>query len=353
MTIFSKYSNPTRREALSLLGLAAAASVTTPSWALAPAQDQTTVRFGYRLLEDMMLLVEGKLPQKYGVNIEERLFTGSIDSREGFVSGQVDLVVLGTAPVAVLANRFRDFYIGAVSSTGGGKYSIMVPLKSDVKTIADLKGKKIAVSVGSAQHSALTGYAQKNGMSDADFQLINAGDADAIAALQQGSVDAVAYWEPIGSIIEQRGLGKRMFNFAGLVCNPAFWCVSKSFADKHEDIVNRFFAGIVDCNDQLKTKTDEAAVLISNRMKKAGQNIDSKVFSNSIRLTTWDPIMSDGVLGSLSQEWKTQAKKNQIATPEPDWKSLVKLSFFEKGMEIFEAEAGRKPEFSQADNACK
>lgn len=82
--------------------------------------------------------------------------------------------------------------LGLDESSGGDG----IVTKSDIKTIADLKGKQIGVNIGSVSQFFLEFVLQQNGMTDKDVTLVKMLQDDVPAALATGSIDAGVTWEP-------------------------------------------------------------------------------------------------------------------------------------------------------------
>jgi len=82
--------------------------------------------------------------------------------------------------------------LGLDDSSGGD--GILV--KKEINAFEDLKGKTVAVNVGSVSHFFLSYLLQQNGMSDADLKLHKMSQGDAAAAIVAGRVDAAVTWQP-------------------------------------------------------------------------------------------------------------------------------------------------------------
>ncbi|HMN27098.1 MAG TPA: ABC transporter substrate-binding protein, partial [Caldilineaceae bacterium] len=83
---------------------------------------------------------------------------------------------------------------GLDESAGGD--GILVQKAANIASVADLKGKSIAVNVGSVSHFFLDYVLQQNGMSEADVTLVKMKQGDVPAALSSAQVDAGVTWEP-------------------------------------------------------------------------------------------------------------------------------------------------------------
>ena len=109
-------------------------------------------------------------------------------------AGEID-IILTTIDAMVLYLKNGDEYVlltGADTSAGGDG----IVATKDIKTIQDLKGKKVAFNEGSTSQFLLDVLLAENGMSEADVVPVNMDPGDAGAALIAGQVDAAVTWEP-------------------------------------------------------------------------------------------------------------------------------------------------------------
>jgi sulfonate transport system substrate-binding protein len=75
---------------------------------------------------------------------------------------------------------------------------------SPIKSIADLKGKRIAVGKGSSAHGHILAQLKNAGLTPADVELVFLQPADALSAFQQHSVDSWAIWDPYTAQVAQQ-----------------------------------------------------------------------------------------------------------------------------------------------------
>jgi NitT/TauT family transport system substrate-binding protein len=68
--------------------------------------------------------------------------------------------------------------------------------KESIKTIKDLRGKRVAFNEGSVSHFFLSVLLRQNGMTEKDLRAVNMRQDDAGAAFLGGKVDAAVTWEP-------------------------------------------------------------------------------------------------------------------------------------------------------------
>jgi NitT/TauT family transport system substrate-binding protein len=128
-----------------------------------------------------------------GVNVEFKWFD-YVPSMDAFTAGKVDAdsmtngdaLVTGSGggkSVCIVANDYSDG-------------NDMIVAKPGIKTMADLKGKKIGVEVGFVDHLLVLKALEAAGMKDKDVKIVNVKTDDTPTALKSGKVDAVAAWQP-------------------------------------------------------------------------------------------------------------------------------------------------------------
>ena len=89
--------------------------------------------------------------------------------------------------------------VTAIVDESAGADGILV--KNDINSIADLKGKKVGVSINQTSHYLLLQALETAGLTDADVDLVNSGD-----------LDAAVTWEPYLSNAVEQGVGKLIFS---------------------------------------------------------------------------------------------------------------------------------------------
>src|ERR1700712_577097 len=121
---------------------------------------------------------------------------------EAINAGSVDFGFVGDSPpIFAQAGGARVRYAAAVKSDGNTQ-AIIVPRDSPIKTLADLKGKRIAFGRGSSAHNLLVAALEKAGVAWSDIAPAPLAPADATVAFAKGAVDAWSIWDPYLSLAE-------------------------------------------------------------------------------------------------------------------------------------------------------
>jgi sulfonate transport system substrate-binding protein len=134
-------------------------------------------------------------------------FTSGPTMVQAMSTGAVDIGGVGDAPPVFAASGGENIEIvGARETPDGDADAIVVPKNSPIHSIAQLKGKKIAVSFGSSDDYELLSVLTKNGLTTKDVTLVNLQPAPGLAAFTSGAIDAWDIWPPyVQQLQEQYG----------------------------------------------------------------------------------------------------------------------------------------------------
>lgn len=259
---------PARRRALGLLAAGAtgiAAGLHLPAIAQAPKE----IRIGYQKYGTLTLLkgrgtLEARLaPQKIAVKWTE--FPAGPVLLEGLNVGSIDFGTVGEAPpIFAQAAGARLVYVGHEPASPGSE-AIVVPKTSTLRTLADLRGKKIALNKGSNVHFLLVRALEKAGIPYSAIQPIYLPPADARAAFERGSVDAWVIWDPFLAAAEQQ-LGARVLaDGRNLVSNHQFYLAARSFAEQHANLNRILLEEIAKVDEWGKANPGEVSTILSSQ----------------------------------------------------------------------------------------
>ncbi|KRR16327.1 ABC transporter substrate-binding protein [Bradyrhizobium lablabi] len=156
--------------------------------------------------------------------------------------GAVDFGFVGDSPpIFAQAGGARIRYVAAVKSDGNTQ-AIIVPRDSPIKTVADLKGKRVAFGKGSSAHNLLVAALEQAGLSYGDITPAPLAPADATAAFLKGSVDAWSIWDPYLALAELKENARIIAFDKDVHKLNAFYIAGSDFVNKHAALVTKLNA---------------------------------------------------------------------------------------------------------------
>jgi ABC-type nitrate/sulfonate/bicarbonate transport system substrate-binding protein len=172
------------------------------------AQDATPIRIAYPAgMNGEIPVVADKagLARKNGLAAEYNFFQNGPPMMEALASGSVDAVVSSYQPLTTYLLK-QPGTVTVVANLGNSSYSLMVARDTAAASLADLKGKRIALSYGSDSHLDLLRAIRKLGLNPAsDFNLINLQPSDLQLVLSQGLAEAIVIRQPQVQRLQEQG----------------------------------------------------------------------------------------------------------------------------------------------------
>ncbi|MFC5699652.1 aliphatic sulfonate ABC transporter substrate-binding protein [Cohnella faecalis] len=215
---------------------------------------------------------------KYGAKVNYQALQSSSQFLEGIVSGRLDFARIGYIGTITGQAANIPFVTLSEGSDGAGD-GIIVQKDSKVKSIKDLKGKKVAVSKGSSSWGLLLRALEKEGLKVSDIQLINLQPDEAQGAFQSGQVDAWGIWEPFRSN-QVNNQGATVIANSQLIgaYTPGYNIARKAFADEHPELVVAYLKAYERALQWENQNFDEAVKLLAGikKLDEATVNISLK-----------------------------------------------------------------------------
>ncbi|MEH2922002.1 sulfonate ABC transporter substrate-binding protein [Samsonia erythrinae] len=246
--------------------LAACVALFTSS---AYAQDSvpTQLRIGYQkgsislVLAKSHQLLEEQFPKTKISWVE---FPAGPQMLEALNVGSIDLGGTGDIPPIFAQAAGADLlYVGAEPPKPEAEV-ILVRENSPVKTVADLKGRKVAFQKGSSAHNTLLRALQRDGLTFTDIKPTYLTPADARAAFQQGNVDAWAIWDPYYSAALLEGGVRVLVDSSGLEKTGSFYLASRPYTEAHGTFIRQVLDTLTKADALTLSDRAQSVTLLAN-----------------------------------------------------------------------------------------
>lgn len=239
------------------------------SAASAHAQGKGELRIGYQKSASLFVLqkAQGTLEKKLaplGFGVKWVEFPAGPQLLEGLNVGAVDVGYVGEAPpIFAQAAGARFVYFGYDPAAPRAE-AILVTKDSPIRSVADLKGKKVALNKGSNVHYLLVKQLEKNGLKLSDIQPVYLAPANGRAAFESKNVDAWVIWDPFQAAAE-KATGARVLadGTTDVVNNYQFYLGERVFVKNNPKVIDALFADSVEQGIWLKKNLRQAAELIA------------------------------------------------------------------------------------------
>lgn len=185
---------------------------------------------------------EKKFSQATGWNVNWRKFGSGSDVISAMASGDLKISELGSTPLSIAASQGVKLKVFMVDYVIGKSESLIVRNGTGIKTLTDLKGKKIGVPFGSTSDFSLRGTLRHAGIKTNQVTLLNMSPDQIVAAWKQGYIDAAFIWPPAQTEILKNG--RRLVGADQVAAwgYPTFnaWVVNARFAKTHKKALIAF-----------------------------------------------------------------------------------------------------------------
>jgi sulfonate transport system substrate-binding protein len=214
------------------------------------------VRIGFQKYGKLVLLKsKGTLEDKLkaaGYKVVWTEFPSGPPLLEALNVGAIDFGNTGEAPPIFAQAAGAPIQYVAYEPPAPKGEAILVPKDSKLTSVADLRGKKIALNKGSNVHYLLVKALEKAGVKYSEVEPVFLAPADARAAFERGAVDAWVIWDPFQAAAEAATGARTLTDGTGVVSNYQFYFSSKKFLESDSGIVDLVLAELREVDDWAK-----------------------------------------------------------------------------------------------------
>jgi sulfonate transport system substrate-binding protein len=195
---------------------------------------------------------------KLGIAVKWVEFTSGPPLLEAMNVGSIDLGAVGDSPpiFAQAAGAAIVYVAGAPINNG---QAILVKPESPIRSLADLKGRRIAFTKGSSAHNVVIAALEKAGLAYADITPTYLSPADAGAAFARDSVDAWAVWDPFFAIAEKQQGARVLVNATDVAKTFSFYIANREIAARYPKLVSEALEGLAEAANWAESNRDEVA----------------------------------------------------------------------------------------------
>ena len=221
-----------------------------------------TLRVGYQKGWLSLLRTRATLEQRLtplGVKVTWTEFNAGPVQLEALNVGSIDFGDVGEAPPIFAQAAGAPLAYAATTVAHPHQEGILVPATSTLRSVADLRGKRIALNKGSNVHYFLVKLLEKNGLSYNDIVPVFLAPPDARAAFEKGALDAWAIWDPFLSAAQHTLQARLLVDAEGVANNRQYYFSSRDYAARNPDVLKIAIEEIAAIDSWISTHQAAAA----------------------------------------------------------------------------------------------
>ncbi len=225
------------------------------------------IRIGYQKTGTLNLLrlrgvLESEL-EKLGLRVEWIGFPTGPPLLEAMNAGAIDFGHTGDSPPILAQAAGVSFVYAACAPPRPHEEAIVVPANSTLRSVADLKGKRVALNKGSNVHYLLSRVLESAQVPYESVDLVFLAPSDARAAFEGGSIDAWAVWDPYLAEAELSADARVLTDGEGLVANREIHLASRRLVNERPEAIRAIVAALGGLDLWAETNQDEVSKIMA------------------------------------------------------------------------------------------
>jgi len=278
--------------------------------------------------------VEKGIFLKHGIDLKLKVLATGQEMAKALQAGEVQIIgsAYSNYPVAVERGMATKGVVGLMGDRSGrysdDPVSIWTRKTTGITQIEDLAGRKVGTPIGGTADEYLGVVLKKRGIPREKVNLLNVPPGNIVSALQGGSVEAVAIWEPFGSVIQAKVadavLVSRGGGYIGYYINMA---VRNDLIEKSAELVERYVIGMAEATQYTRQHLDEAAEIATRWVP----GLDAAVAKQAIRHMTYDSRITPHTIAAWDENVKILLEQKKLKSALP-WQQGIEPRFIEKVM---------------------
>lgn len=299
-----------------------------PSAAVAAKKDNVRIAMAISPLSSPFIIAREKgFFKQQGVNVDIKQVKGGHLAFNTMLAGEADIATSSEAVVMFNSFKRDDFSLFSTFVTSDNDVKILARADSNIKSINDLRVKKVGTIRGTSAHFFLYYTLLMSGIAEDEISTVNLKPNEAKALLENKMVDAVVTWEPF-AYLTQKELGDKVkiINHDRVYVETFNAITMKDYASNNQEILQKITRALIKATEFIKSNNDESIKIVA---KVLSQDLD-------IVKNTWPDFMfSVGLNQWLITGLETEARwameqKFIEATSIPNYINFINTQPLEK-----------------------
>jgi sulfonate transport system substrate-binding protein len=254
---------------------------------------------------DVIAIRQGYFKQER-LEVEWRRFGVGREGRDAMIAGAIDINATATTPFLIGLAKGVPYTAVAVNSLFCGTNHIVVRKDSDIQSIAQLKGKRIALARGTVtEYVFVAKIGPAHGLKPGDYQVANVSDQkDRIPTLVAKAVDATGVGDPYVAVAEHEGLVRSLGDFCAYDTLPFLLTMTNKVVKENPEAAVAYLKGWLRAVKLLKDQPEKAAQIYWEEQKSLGRSVPVAVLDKTLRRMRWEPEITPEIRKYLADQAK-------------------------------------------------
>ena len=258
-----------------------------------------------------------------GLAVKALRFSSGPACAEALYSGAADIAGMGDTTAIIMVTRSEKFAIIASHVVGEHRHRIMVRKDSGMRTLNDLKGKRIGVKKGTSTYGGLLAALEKAHIPRDGVDIIDLTPSTMPDALMAGSLDAFAASEPTPSTAEQNGACE-LTTLGGLGNEyPILILANNDRLTRKKDAVKRLLHAMKRAGQYAADYPEETAAIMADETGLSLATTRKAIQRHEYRLR-----LDEAIISSL-EKTALFLKEQYIISNFPDFNTAARPEFLE------------------------
>lgn len=303
----------------------------------AGAQDKLPIRIGFQsgdINVILMYAVNTGLFEKNGLEVKTSTFPAGPAMLPALAASEIDIAWMGEFPVVTGYSNGLPIEILFMERIDKTNVRLSANPKAGISKVADLKGKKLGVAVGSTSHYHTLQALSQNGLTPSDVTIVNLTPANMPPAFTAGQIDAAFVWEPSIGAIERSGAKSIATTDSLNMITGGVWVARKPFVAQNPETVKRFLTAWRQAQKDYKANPKAVRQYEAKRVNMSPEQFDLLIEGQSASNPDFEEILTASYMGPPGKETDSRLMKHlqgiaaflvqekRIPAPPADWSGI-------------------------------
>lgn len=303
----------------------------------AVAQEKLPIRIGFQsgdINVILMYAVNTGLFEKNGLEVKTAQFPAGPAMLPALAASEIDIAWMGEFPVVTGYSNGLPIEILFMERIDKTNVRLSANPELGITKVADLKGKKLGVAVGSTSHYHTLQALSQNGLTPSDVTIVNLSPANMPPAYTAKQIDAAFVWEPNIGAIERAGAKPIASTDSLGMITGGVWVARKPFVASNPETVKRFLTAWRQAQKDYKANPRDVRQHEAKRVHMSPEQFDLLIEGQTASNPDFEELLTASYMGPPGKEMDSRLMKHlqgiaaflvqekRIAAPPADWSGI-------------------------------